>query len=252
MSNLIDLVKQYTIQHDRTIRNVCAPLKDSLGISLFCYYTIEQDGRFGIISNYPQQLEFFYEQKLYLTNPYLKHPQLFRSGCALILPNPEPHYVEIIEKRFQVRDMFLMLQRRVTSVEGFLFAMQTESKDEIDYLHHIDILTKFGGYFKREIKPLIERMKRDEYNLKHAKGQPFFEADASVPLLSNDPNISQFLEAISPLSQREQQCLELFKEGHSAQATAAILELSQRTVEHYFESIKNKLDCSSKRDLLDL
>ena len=40
--------------------------------------------------------------------------------------------------------------------------------------------------------------------------------------------------------------LTIYLEGRSAQSTAAILGLSRRTVEHYFENIKVKLNCRSK------
>ena len=73
-----------------------------------------------------------------------------------------------------------------------------------------------------------------------------------MPLLNKDLKTQQFLKKIFPLTVREHQCLDLFKQGRSVQATAAILDLSQRTVEHYFENIKEKLGCQSKMELLEL
>lgn len=252
--NLNDLVKRYSIKHDRVIKNICAPLKDSFGIPVFTYFTIEEDGRFGILSSCPEQLAFFFHEKLYLNNSYLKHPHLFRSGYTLTSGITDPTYQERSKKQFQVGSLFHAIQRKVHSIDGFLFATPaTDKNNRIDYyLNHLDLLNKFSSHFKREAKPLIECMMGDGYNLKQAKGNAFLEDDGLSPLSSSDPKTVQFLKAISPLSLREQQCLELFKQGHSAQATAAILELSQRTVEHYFESIKYKLGCTSKRELLEL
>lgn len=252
-NNLNDLVKRYTIKHDRLIKNICAPLKDCLGIPIFTYYTIEEDGRFCILSSCPEQLDFFYKAKLYLTNPYLKHPHLFRSGHTFIQATPDPTYLELSQQRFQVSNLFLTLQRSSNCIEGFLFGTKTtDSKNNINYLNQLDLLNKFSSYFKRETKPLIEQMKKDGYDLKKAKGQAFLEKDASISLTSSDPKTLQFLKVISPLSSREQECLELYKQGHSAQTTAAVLGLSQRTVEHYFENIKNKFGCVSKRELFEL
>jgi DNA-binding CsgD family transcriptional regulator len=59
-----------------------------------------------------------------------------------------------------------------------------------------------------------------------------------------------FLKTTMAISPQEEKCLELYQQGHSAQSTAAILGLSLRTVESYFENIKYKLQCNSKRDLL--
>jgi DNA-binding CsgD family transcriptional regulator len=86
--------------------------------------------------------------------------------------------------------------------------------------------------------------------LKKAKGSAFLTINPTNPLTNKDPKVQQFLKIINPLSPRERQCLQLFKEGKSAQATAAILGISRRTVEFYFESIKNKLRCRTKAELL--
>ncbi|HSX26735.1 MAG TPA: ester cyclase [Chlamydiales bacterium] len=51
------------------------------------------------------------------------------------------------------------------------------------------------------------------------------------------------------LSKRERECLTHLIQGKTAKETAALLKLSPRTVESYFENIKEKLKCSHKGDL---
>ena len=80
-------------------------------------------------------------------------------------------------------------------------------------------------YFKREAKPLLNAMMRDNFNLKDAKGEAFFQVDPMLPLSNKDPKALKFLKTLAPLSFRERQCMELFKQGHSAQSTAAVLEV---------------------------
>jgi DNA-binding CsgD family transcriptional regulator len=111
------------------------------------------------------------------------------------------------------------------------------------------LLDSFTRYFKREASSIIERAIREQINIRLIKGDAFFKVP-DVPLARKDPKAEKFLNHIYPLSEREKQCLELFKEGKTAQMTGAILGLSQRTVEHYFDNIKNKLGCNSKTDLL--
>ena len=57
---------------------------------------------------------------------------------------------------------------------------------------------------------------------------------------------------IEKLTPRERQCLKLLTEDKSAKETAALLGLSRRTVESYFENIKNKLSCTYKHEVLHL
>ena len=61
--------------------------------------------------------------------------------------------------------------------------------------------------------------------------------------------MEKYLEKASLLSRRERECLELLLQGKTAKETAAILTLSQRTVESYFENVKKKLKCSNKGQL---
>lgn len=52
------------------------------------------------------------------------------------------------------------------------------------------------------------------------------------------------------LTLREKECLQLLLMGKTAIETAQELHLSKRTVEYYFENIKDKLQCEKKRDVL--
>lgn len=51
------------------------------------------------------------------------------------------------------------------------------------------------------------------------------------------------------LSSRERECLKYLLRGKTAKETAQHLQISFRTIEYYFENIKNKLDCDRKKDL---
>jgi DNA-binding CsgD family transcriptional regulator len=243
MQNLNDLVKRYTIKQDQLIKNICNPLKDCLGITLFTYYFIEPDGHFGMVCSHTHLMDLFFNEKLYSTHPYFKHPHLLRSGYSLAPAIPDPNFLEIYDKRYQVRDLFYMCKHRGEGLEGFVFGVSLLDINNCAnfYLENLNLLNKFTSYFMQ---------KHDGFNLKQAIGEFFLESNTSWSLSNTDPKELRFLKAISPLSRRELQCLELYKQGHSSQTTAAMLGLSQRTIEHYFENMKNKLGCNSKRDLL--
>lgn len=252
MSDLLQIIKSYSIKHDKKIKEICSPLVDYLNTPVFTYYFVEADGRFGYISNQPEFSEYYFSQKLYLNNPYFAHPSLFRSGCDLQPCTLDPETQEILKNTFQADHLFLTLNANESTMEGFIFANDNvNAGGAIQYLPYLDLFNKFGRYFKREAKDLIGRMKADQFNIMSIRGQEQFELPSSVALAKGDPKIRAFLKAVSGLSPQEERCLELFKEGKSSQSTAAIMGLSQRTVEHYFENIKNKLGCTSKYDLLN-
>jgi len=56
---------------------------------------------------------------------------------------------------------------------------------------------------------------------------------------------------LSPqLTFKETRCAELVLEGNTAKEIAKILNLSPRTIEHYFEKLKQKFECRSKAMLI--
>lgn len=252
MNQLDDLIKKYTVKHDHFIRKLCSPLMDKLNIPFFSYYSIRRNGQFSAIGNYPGQLEYFYSEKLYISCPFLSDPRHFRSGYAFIETTTNKNHREIILNRFEMNHLVLKLERSGDFVEGFIFLEKNMvNLNYQKYFSNLDLLNKFARYFKREAKHLIDSMNEEGYNLLLEKGSPFFEKNDSISLSSENSSVTNFLKTILPLTPREQQCFELFRMGKSAQATASILNLSNRTVENYFENIKSKLGCHSKWDLLE-
>lgn len=248
---LLDLIEKHTLKNHQKLKKLTAPLQEQLGISIFSYYSIDDQGQFCFLSNNAAQAEFYYANQLYAYNPYLVHPHLLRTGCILAKSVVDPEYYEISRRKFYVGNLFMVQKRNGNRVEGCLFGDSEENTSLNErYLKNLPLLNRFSAYFKKESKDWIGTIERQGYNLNEAKGAAFKEGSSDCLLQAEDPISSQFLKKISGLSRREEQCLESYRNGHSAQSTAALLGLSQRTVEHYFESIKSKLDLASKRDLL--
>jgi len=252
MSHVRQIIKNYSIKYDRKIERICSPLVNHLNIPVFTYYFIEADGTFGYLSNAIEFNEYYFSEKIHLHNPYFANPVFFRSGSVLNPCTFDEDVQRILCKRFCADHFFLNLQANESRMEGFIFANKNvNAEGGHTYLPHLDLLAKFARYFKREAQDVIGQMKADKFNIRMERGNELFETQSSVPLANDDPKIFTFLKQVSGLSPQEQRCLELFKQGKSAQMTGALMGLSQRTVEHYFENIKNKLGCTSKYDLLD-
>lgn len=251
MTELLQVIKKYTIRHDRKIKAICSPLATCLNIPVFTYYFIEADGRFGYITNMPEFNEYYFSQKLYQNNPFFAHPALFRSGRTLLPCTYDDEVQSTLNKRFQANHFFLTLQTNGAKMEGFIFAEENVGPGgAARYLPHLELFDQFGRYFKKEAKDIIGRMQAEKYNIRDARGADAFETPTPVPLTDRNPNVQAFLKRISGLTRQEQRCLDYFRQGKSAQATGALMGISQRTVEYYFENIKAKLGCHSKYDLL--
>ncbi len=109
------------------------------------------------------------------------------------------------------------------------------------------------SHFTRETKPIIERMKLDHGLLyRPPEGRAIFSATSTFNYRLKRCKCGKVFKKISLFSPRERECLELFKQGHSAQSTAAILGLAPKTIEHYFENMKLKTGIYSKRGFLNM
>ncbi|MBA2369055.1 MAG: helix-turn-helix transcriptional regulator [Candidatus Protochlamydia sp.] len=254
MNELHQIVERYTVRYDKKIQNVTSLLKIHFNIFSYTYFKIDKLGGFVTLSNNPSQLDFYYSEQYYLNNPYLVDPDLLRSGSVLTATTQNKTYLDSINtslNHFQMDNTFLMLERNEGQAEGFLFATKATTNQTTDvYLNNFENLKKFNRFFLVEMAPLLSKMSEDGFNMKQAKGTKFSVRNAGLPLAYADPISQDFLKKLSPLSSQEERCLDLFRRGNSAQATASIMGLSRRTVEHYFENIKNKLGCHSKWDLL--
>lgn len=118
--------------------------------------------------------------------------------------------------------------------------------DEIDYYRQQD---------RQVMKNNTAMQFQDSATLKD-KTIDFFVV--KTPLIEKGHNpvgilgISYYFNPIrhNALSQRETEVLNLLAQGKPTKEVANILMLSKRTVEHYLESIKDKMDVSSKYELL--
>jgi DNA-binding CsgD family transcriptional regulator len=247
MNSFQELFSRLILKKERSIKSICAPLRDCLDIPLFCYGRVSTSGGFVNLSNCPDELEVYYSMELFLGDPFLVHPHLVRSGFLLMPTAYNPEYMQKILVKSNMDSVLLILKRSEDCSEMFYFGLKIGQATSL--FSCLDLLDSFTRYFRREAAPIIERAIREQFNAQLIRKSAFLQTP-EIPLARKNPKIEQFLNHIFPLSERERQCLNLFKEGKTAQMTGAILGLSQRTVEHYFDNIKNKLGCASKTDLL--
>ena len=249
-STFKDIVKRCIIKNQAALNKICAPLKDCLGIDKFGFLKIHNDGTYCHLTTKVEVAEYFYEKKLYFSEPHIRSPQLFEPGFTIIPVAKDPLYQEISKNKYQTDHMLIILKKFEYHMEIFFFVnYNTSESGYVRLLHQLHLLNKFVPFFRREATKLINNVQYEGFNAGTVLGEAFHSTDPNFALYRKELRAEHFLKSISPLSPREQACLDLYKLGYSAQATAAILKISNRTVEHHFENIKLKLGCFSKSEL---
>lgn len=265
MLNWEAIVQNYIIKYSNQIQKTTKPLRDYFGIGYFTYHRIDNKGKYTVLVDRPDWAEHYVSRQIFLNDPYLRHPSVYQSGISLIESHGSEEYKELVLKEGkEVLNMDMgavLIQKNDSCVEFFGFSgnRKTSSLERL-YLNHPEILTSFAAHFKNELGFILSRMNEEAGSLIDLKGQDFLCDQpicpdvASTTLLSyyRDLGMNCKVEKAEKLSLRERQCLKLLIENKSAKETAVILGLSRRTVEYYFENIKDKLGCCNKQEVLQV
>lgn len=265
--------RQYTIKYNHKMQKMYTVLKEHFNINYFYYQILSSDGKCSIITCDPKYAEFYLANKCYLADPFLRHPSNFNEGTVFWSSMTQPCEEKLrdtMREHFNVDHGIELIQKSDNpnyDYEFFGFTAPTHHKEITNiFVNEIDLFRKFCHYFRAEMSQILRKMQENPVNMGELKGEKFFEinpvgfrlpterrTDLEQNFLSTTHSlINGKPELLLPLSQRERECLALYVQGKSAAGTAEILGLSYRTIEHYIESIKNKLNCDKKSDILGL
>jgi DNA-binding CsgD family transcriptional regulator len=224
---------------------------------------MDDKGKYTVLLDRPDVMEHYVLEQIYLRDPYLRHPSIYQPGIILIKNHGSKEYRDILletSKKFPNVDMgVFLIQKKANYVEFFgFFESQEAGVLQNLYINHSQILRSFAAFFTRSLHSVLNQMEQEAYSLIDLKGQDFFSDQSICPDIASDIRLDYYrdlgmkceAEKAEQLSARERQCLKLLIESKSAKETAALLGLSRRTVEFYFENIKDKLSCWSKQEVL--
>lgn len=138
------------------------------------------------------------------------------------------------------------------------------TEESYQFHHHNDLLALSGktvhclhqsttfngeGLFTIIKKPLIDNEKKIIGIIYHCTPM---QTTASLSMMQQDKRNLVAMPAanINKLSAREMECLFYVLRGKTLKEIAIMLQLSRRTIETYFENIKNKFGCTNKTELL--
>lgn len=146
---------------------------------------------------------------------------------------------------------YLIKESYGSSCEFFGFTAPPKQKNIYDvYVNHLPLLRKFCRYFKQQLAPILKQMDEDPIDLLTLKGKAFSEAKGSPFVAHDTTRFIARLDAGSLLSKQERRCLSLYLDAPRMTDVARQMKLSVRTVEFYLASIKGKLQCGDKVELL--
>lgn len=257
-----EIAQRYTIRFSDKIRNSTKPLRDHFGINCFFHIRIDNQGKLIWLGDRPDCAEYYVNNKYYINDPCMTHPSNWESGFSLLKSVASDVYNKTFlsetENLFNLNSWIVFCEKTFEFVSIFGFVSEKTNFLEKIYLNHPNILKMFSHHFKKEMHSIICQMEEEQISLVDLNGNKFFPSGVPIqPTLSpstykaflKDISMTDVLKKAALLSQRERQCLKLLLLQKSAKETAAELNLSPRTIEFYFENIKNKLTCNNKNEV---
>ena len=121
------------------------------------------------------------------------------------------------------------------------------------YLQNIKFFEKFIIFFKIRSVQLIKLYSKEKIYIppqdiilpKAQNSEDIFDSN-----FINEFNLNKLIINDISLTRREVDCLKLFLKGFTTKKIASILKKSPRTVETQIDSIKTKLNCFNKNELI--
>ncbi len=266
MLNWEYILQKYIIGCSSPINKITKPLKKHLGINFFGYHRIDNKGKYVVLTDHPAWAEYYLENKLFQSDPFLRHPREYSNGISFfgdvnLEKKAFPDTLNVAWRKItKSTDGIVLIEKNKDVVEFFIFAGNHPANNGFNklFLNHLPLLRAFSDHFKKEARSILVKQTEENFSL------PFSWETAGNCSPTFDPKIEvskqkQFLASIGheeilnkvhTLTPREMDCLKQLHNGTtSVKGVAAELSLSPRTVEYYLENIKNKLDCWNKEDL---
>ncbi len=230
-------------------KNFCQPL----GITTFGYVRVYDHGKMSWVTTNPEQDRFLVEAGMLNKHPLVDTKNALKEGCHLDsianFPGCEAFYQERA-KRFQIDHSMVVVRHNKNYLETCCFSgLSTKRSLYPFFMNEQALFRTFMEYFTSQLDRHLMQILSEAIILSDVKaeyGKPpvnAFQGDWTQVVASCG------WEHLYRLSRREKQCLQLLKKGYTYQAIGLSLGLSARTVEHYLDSVKNKLGAETRSEL---
>ena len=259
-----DSLLELSIKKKDLIDKVLGPLTNYFDIGAIGYFKITRKGNFSYLTNRPDVMRDYVSKGLIAKDPFYRHPNFYQN--QLIVFNQsisqdsfDPEISEYLREDAGYKGGFYHLEITSEGLEGYEFGFHMDSVRVHHFLQDRKLMDAYFLFFKKETKDLRSLIERESVSLIHEIGNAFFTPPEVIRNLEENQK-KGFLKAIGQwqdefveihLSPRELDLIELYLQRKTAAETGKILHLSTRTVENYFETIKEKMCCKHKSEIYE-
>lgn len=250
------LQKITSSRHHNKMMRFIKPLENHFGVNHFWYYRVTYSGHYSFVGTNSAWDEYCFSRNLFKICPYLRHPDLLQAGLTLMKNGNDPAYQSLLQDakdKFDVNFSIQLSKHIPEGIEGYGFGTFHKRKIPDEHLiNELPLLCQFAKRFRQENASIFHLLDDNRVHIESHIGETFTSAPNAVEAPQREDFLRQLgFQAVLSLTAKE---LAIFKDlayGFPAHYLASKHFLSQRTIEHYMERLKNKLNCHSKLDLIN-
>lgn len=258
---MLDLISKHpSILHAKDISDLCLPLL-KLNIAYFAHVRITHDKKFSAISNNPMFAMQYLKNKFYMADVHMLDETKFGEFFVWdgIQFKGEAARLCNLADEMGLFYPFTIIEKNSQGIDYYHFASNTTNKQiNQTYIANLDLLKLFISYFKENVSQSKALSKAYQFT---------FDVNSAPKTSFEDDSIiydrSDFIQSIHSgkkqsrlqidsvlLSMRQSEILRQVVRGKTMKEISRVMNLSPRTVGHYFDTIKNKLNVSSRSELI--
>lgn len=261
-SNLQTMLDDYSGKHQKKILKTCEPFFQTFGLNHFFHQSISHDGLFHGIGTNLDFMHYYIDQNMQESNPFVTESEKVRSGIYSFNSVDSEEFQKTLQlgkEKHNIKHTLLIVENDFHSCNQYGFCISPgHAASESLLINELSLVKVFINYFNQEMSSCLEALKTNPVRiskknrfLSNIFPEMHLDYFQKISLLSKMKTPKHILSP-PKLSKREIQCLKLYLKGKSSTEIGEDLELTKRTVEFYFENIKNKLSCYKKSDLIAL
>lgn len=212
-------------------------------INWFTYRKCYNDGSRVLLTTTPAHLKGFLENKFYRMGNLDAQPDLYMNQVVLFSTFPNQRLVQWARKNFDICHGISLIRKSEEYTEFFSFASSAENSHTLNFcVNNLDFLQRFCDSFISQAGSLLKIAESEKIIIPYHENA-FRKYDrVAISGIENNAEIK-----VSP---RQSQCINLILQGNSVKEISTKLNLSQRTIEAYINTIKSKFNVRSKAELI--
>lgn len=240
--------------------SLITPLKP-FGVCFLSFMRYYADGSQIYLSSIPGWVNDYYSESLY--GQFInKSVDDYQTGNILWPSGSQLKVFNLARERYDSDNGITFVNHRNGYCDFYFLSGKRERHQLTNfYINHKPILQQFIAYFEDKAEGIITKAEKNRVIIrKDESTQPVQHLEIYNP--SDIKKAMQMMRITKyrlkdskydnkKLSSRELDCILGYVSRETAEETSRRMNVKRRTVEHYFENIKNKLHCNSKEEIIE-